>query len=70
MRLVAENGRVVVTTTKRSLGYGELTAGSKLTETIRDDVAPKPATAWTVTGTSLPKVGARESAGTRSTAGV
>ena len=59
-RLVAENGRVVDPQTKLSLGYGELTAGRKLTETIRDDVAPKPATEWTVAGTSLPKVGARD----------
>jgi nicotinate dehydrogenase subunit B len=59
-RLVAEDGRVVDTTTKRSLGYGELTTGRKLTETIRDDVAPKPATEWTIAGTSLPKVGARD----------
>jgi nicotinate dehydrogenase subunit B len=59
-RLVAENGRVVDTQTKRSLGFGALTAGRKLTETIRDDVAPKPATQWTIAGTSLPKVGARD----------
>jgi nicotinate dehydrogenase subunit B len=59
-RLVAENGRVVDTGSKRSIGYGELTAGRKLTETIRDDVAPKPATKWTIAGTSLPKVGARD----------
>jgi isoquinoline 1-oxidoreductase len=59
-RLVAENGRVVDTQSKRSLGYGEITAGRKLTETIRADVAPKPATEWTIAGTSLPKVGARD----------
>jgi len=39
---------------------GELTAGRKLTETIRADVAPKPAKQWTIAGTSLPKVGARD----------
>jgi nicotinate dehydrogenase subunit B len=59
-RLVAENGRVVDRQTKRTIGYGELTKGRKLTETIRADVAPKPAAQWTVAGTSLPKVGARE----------
>ncbi|HKP14581.1 MAG TPA: molybdopterin cofactor-binding domain-containing protein [Gemmatimonadaceae bacterium] len=58
--LVAENGQVVDTRTKRPIGFGELTAGRKLTETIRADVAPKPATAWTIAGKSLPKVGARE----------
>jgi isoquinoline 1-oxidoreductase len=59
-RLVAEHGRVVDPQSKRSLGYGELTAGRKLTETIRDDVAPKPATQWTIAGTSLPRIGARD----------
>jgi isoquinoline 1-oxidoreductase len=59
-RLSAENGRVVDTQTKRSIGFGELTRGRKLTETIRADVAPKPATEWTVAGTSLPKVGTRD----------
>jgi isoquinoline 1-oxidoreductase len=69
-RLVAEHGRVVDTTTKRSLGHGELTKGRKLTETIRDDIAPKPATECTVAGTSLWKLGARESAAGTITAGV
>jgi isoquinoline 1-oxidoreductase len=59
-RLVAEHGRVVDPQSKRSLGYGELTAGRKLTETIRDDVAPRPATQWTIAGTSLPRLGARD----------
>ena len=59
-RLVAENGRVVDTQAKRAIGYGELTKGRKLTETIRADVSPKPATEWTVAGTSLAKIGARD----------
>jgi isoquinoline 1-oxidoreductase len=59
-RLVAENGRIVDTQTKRSIGFGELTAGRKLTETIRSDVLPRPASAWTIAGTSLPKVGMRD----------
>ena len=59
-RLVAENERVVDSATKRSIGFGELTKGRKLTETIRADVAPKPASEWTIAGTSLPKVGARD----------
>jgi isoquinoline 1-oxidoreductase len=59
-RLVAENGRVVDAQTKRSIGFGELTAGRTLTETIRADVAPKPASAWTIAGRSLPKIGARD----------
>jgi nicotinate dehydrogenase subunit B len=59
-RLDAANGRVVDTQSKRSIGFGELTAGRKLTETIPADVEPKPAAQWTVAGASLPKVGARE----------
>ena len=59
-RIVAENGRVVDTQTKRSIGFGELTKGRKLTETIGADAAPKPATAWTIAGMSLPKVGMRD----------
>jgi isoquinoline 1-oxidoreductase len=59
-RLSAENGRVVDAQTKRSIGFGELTKGRTLTETIRADVAPKPAAQWTVAGTSLPKIGARD----------
>jgi isoquinoline 1-oxidoreductase len=58
--LSAENGRVVDAQSGKSIGYGELTKGRKLTETIRADVAPKPATEWTVAGRSLPKVGARD----------
>ena len=72
-RLAAENGRVVDTETKRAIGFGELTKGRKLTETIRADVAPKTATQWTVAGTSLAKVGARDvvraGIGTRRTCG-
>ncbi|MFL5619277.1 MAG: molybdopterin cofactor-binding domain-containing protein, partial [Gemmatimonadaceae bacterium] len=59
-RLVAENGRVVDKATKRSVGFGELTAGRKFTETIRADVELKPAAQWTIAGTSLPKIGARD----------
>jgi isoquinoline 1-oxidoreductase len=58
--LSAENGRVVDAQSKRSIGFGELTKGRRLTETIRADVAPKPAAQWTVAGTSLPKIGARD----------
>jgi isoquinoline 1-oxidoreductase len=58
--LVAENGRIVDARARRSIGFGELTAGRKLTQTIRSDAPPKPAEQWTIAGTSLSKVGARE----------
>ena len=71
--LVAENGRIIDTRTKRSIGFGELTAGRKLTETIRPDVAPKPATQWTIAGTSLPRsaraTSSRDGTSTRPTCG-
>ena len=58
--LTAADGRVTDPRARRSLGYGELTSGRKLTEVVRDDVALTPAEKWVVAGTSAPKVGARD----------
>ncbi len=58
--LTAADGRVINARTKRSLGYGELTAGRKLTQTVRDDVALTPAELWKIAGTSASRVGARD----------
>jgi isoquinoline 1-oxidoreductase len=44
----------------RSVGFGELTNGEKLTRTIPASVALVPATEWKVAGTSLPKVNGRD----------
>jgi len=44
----------------RSCGYGELTHGQKIERSIRPDIALRPATEWTVLGTSAEKVGGRE----------
>ena len=44
----------------RSVGFGELTNGEKLTRTIPASVALVPATEWKVAGTSLPKVDGRD----------
>ena len=41
-------------------GFGELTHGQKLSRTIPSDPALTPATQWTVAGTSVPKVNAKE----------
>ena len=57
--LVAKDGRVT-DARGRSLGYGELTAGRKLTEVIRTDASVTPASRWTVAGRDTTKVGARE----------
>jgi isoquinoline 1-oxidoreductase len=58
--LTAADGRVTDASTKRSLGYGELTAGRKLTQTVRDDVTLTPAEQWKIAGTSASRVGARD----------
>lgn len=57
--LTARDGRIHHSGTPRSLGYGELTRGEKLVLDIADTTPIKPATAWTVAGTSVPKIGAR-----------
>jgi isoquinoline 1-oxidoreductase len=57
--LTARDGRIYHAATQRSLTYGELTRGEKLVLDIADTTPIKPATAWTVAGTSVPKIGAR-----------
>jgi len=52
------NGKVV--SGSRSAGFSELTQGQQLTRTIPVSAALAPAKDWTVAGTSVPKVGARE----------
>ena len=42
------------------IGFGELTGGEKLVLDVSDEIALKPATAWTVAGTSIPKVDGRK----------
>jgi nicotinate dehydrogenase subunit B len=58
--LTAVDGRVHEPTSGRTLPYGELTAGRRLSETVRDDVELTEPTRWRVAGTSVPKVGARD----------
>jgi isoquinoline 1-oxidoreductase len=52
------NGKV--TSGSRSVGFGELTQGEKLTKTITTSAALTPATEWKVAGTSVPKVNGRD----------
>ncbi len=52
--LVCRDGKVVHR--DRSLTYGQLTKGQKITKVIPEDIALTPADRWTVAGTSLPKV--------------
>lgn len=55
--LTASDGKVVDPKTGKSLTYGQITRGKKLTRTVTGDVALTPATEWKIDGTSVPKVG-------------
>ena len=57
--LSAANGRIA-DARGRSASYGQLTAGRRLTETIRADGLVKTFAQWTVAGRDAPKVDARE----------
>ncbi|HEY7877089.1 MAG TPA: molybdopterin cofactor-binding domain-containing protein [Gemmatimonadaceae bacterium] len=59
-RLTAAAGRVTDPRAHRSFGYGELPAGRRLTEKVRDDVVLTPAAQWSVAGRSASRVGARD----------
>ncbi len=52
-------GKVAHPASGRSAGFGELTHGRKLVETIGEDAAVMPATEWKVAGQSVPKVDGR-----------
>ncbi len=54
IRCAAESGHE-----PNEIGFGELTRGEKLVVDVSGDIALKPATAWTVAGTSVPKVDGR-----------
>ncbi|QEH37200.1 Nicotinate dehydrogenase subunit B [Aquisphaera giovannonii] len=53
------DGKAFHATSGRSLGFGELTSGRKLVETIGEDVRAIPAPEWKAAGKSVPKVDAR-----------
>jgi isoquinoline 1-oxidoreductase len=52
-------GKVKNNASGESVGFGELTRGQKLVKTV-DGAAVTPASAWTLEGTSAPKVNARD----------
>lgn len=58
--LKASDERVTNPATGKSLTYGEITRGKKLTRTVTGDVALTPATDWKIDGTSVSKVGGRD----------
>jgi nicotinate dehydrogenase subunit B len=57
--LVAENGMVVNTATNKKIGYGELTKGRQILQTISDNIEVIAAKDWKVAGKTIPKVNGR-----------
>lgn len=53
--LKIEGGKVIDPASGRSLDFGALTKGQKLTKTIQGDLATLPPDKWKVAGTSVPK---------------
>jgi isoquinoline 1-oxidoreductase len=54
------NARFVNHDASKSLSLGDVAKGQKLVKTIPADVAITPVKEWTIAGTSVPKVGARD----------
>ncbi|MFZ0523872.1 MAG: molybdopterin cofactor-binding domain-containing protein [Candidatus Acidiferrales bacterium] len=59
-RLVAADGRITDTTTKKSVEYAALVKGQQLTESLPAVDPLAPAADWTVAGQPLPKVDGRD----------
>ena len=57
--LETAGGKVTHSETGRTLGFGELTRGRKLLETIGENTRTMPAAEWKVAGQSVPKVDGR-----------
>jgi nicotinate dehydrogenase subunit B len=57
--LMIADGRVNHAASGRTIGFGALTKGEKLVLNVSEQIALKPATAWTTMGTSVPKVDGR-----------
>jgi nicotinate dehydrogenase subunit B len=54
--LNAADGKIHQRASRRSIGFGELTRGEKLVLNVSESIALKPASNWTVMGTSVAKV--------------
>ena len=59
-KLEAQNAEIRDASTGRSISYGELVHGQKLTKVIPDDPDFTPATEWKIAGTSPAKVNGRD----------
>jgi len=53
--LIAADGKVNDPATSRSLTYGDITRGQKLTQTVSGDPPLTPASDWKIAGTAVPK---------------
>jgi len=58
--LTAADGKVTNPATRASLGYGAITQGAKLTQTVTGDPPLTPASDWKIAGTTVPKVNGKE----------
>lgn len=58
--LTAADGAVTNPKTGQKLGYGAITQGKKLMETVSGEVPLRPATKWTIAGTPVPKADGRD----------
>src|SRR5262245_20090248 len=58
--LTITGGKVTHVSTGRSLSFGELTKGQKLTKEVSGNIEVTPTANWKVLGTSTPKLNARE----------
>ena len=58
--LVVADGKITHPPTQQSFGFGQLTNGQKLVQTIGEDVPLTPHGAWRVAGKAAPKVNGRE----------
>lgn len=54
-----KNGQITHAGSGKTLGYGELTKGKKIVLPVNEQAPLRPATQWTVAGTSVPKVNGR-----------
>ncbi len=57
--LTAADGKIRHAASGRTIGFGALTKGENLVVTVADTIPLKPATAWKIAGTSVPKIDGR-----------
>ena len=57
--LAAADGKIVLSDTKQSVSFGELTKGQKLLKSVADNPPTTPAAEWKVAGTPVAKVDGR-----------